>query len=273
MENNNNKISKCVVCFDNKARFFCIGCKKSSGLCEECNNKMSKHSFRFQRSCFTEELHKPCVICKEPMRYAKLVKKFNKRMSSGNIYKIDHLFKFHRVLKKRMKIMNLRDILKRNRDGYIDGGGGDDNNTTLKKIYKYKKNKLSSTYNRVVLIQSVYRRYINNVPLKDRYKKLINYNKKFNNKIKEKLISLYDLVSPVNGCSLSKKNNIISMINVCGLLAIKKHNAFMDSIKYVRKLSKKLMKIKTFIYLECSSVKKNCSCGSCNHCSDCESSD
>ena len=46
-----------------------------------------------------------------------------------------------------------------------------------------------------------------------------------------------------------------------------------DSIKYVRKLSKKLMKIKTFIYLECSSVKKNCSCGSCNHCSDCESSD
>ena len=46
-----------------------------------------------------------------------------------------------------------------------------------------------------------------------------------------------------------------------------------DSIKYVRKLSKKLMKIKTFIYLECSSVKKNCSCGACNHCSDCESSD
>ena len=154
MNKTDHKISECVVCYDKKASYTCIGCKKSSGVCKECYDKIPSRDNSPSSKYYGNMPLPPCVICKYPMRYAELVKTFNKELDKNN----PQLFKFSEYLIKKYisgydycKCDRLKDILLNNR---FDLDNLD---------YSYKKNKLSSTYKCTVLIQSVIRRYISNI--------------------------------------------------------------------------------------------------------------
>ena len=59
--------SKCVVCFESKAKNFCIDCKQSSGICHSCYMDIS------QRTDDSSYVPINCVICKKKMNYSLIV--------------------------------------------------------------------------------------------------------------------------------------------------------------------------------------------------------
>ena len=71
--------SKCVVCFEEKAKNFCIDCKQSSGLCHSCYMDIS------QRTDDSSYVPINCVICKKKMNYSSF---FNKADSTRFISQI-----------------------------------------------------------------------------------------------------------------------------------------------------------------------------------------
>ena len=65
--------TNCVICYENKADYFCVECKQSSGVCSNCYITLNQNKYgRYGE--YAEPIN--CVICKKNMDYAALVSAF-----------------------------------------------------------------------------------------------------------------------------------------------------------------------------------------------------
>ena len=79
--------TRCVICYENKAKWFCIDCKSSSGVCNSCYNDWD--DVMFNEGAIESYLPMPCPVCKIPMRYSKLNFMFNfDLMSAGELFMV-----------------------------------------------------------------------------------------------------------------------------------------------------------------------------------------
>lgn len=71
--------TKCVICYDSKAEYFCTDCRQSSGLCHACHHTIGYRKYvrneEVAHAFYAEPIN--CVICKKNMDYAATVKAFN----------------------------------------------------------------------------------------------------------------------------------------------------------------------------------------------------
>lgn len=115
--------ARCVICYENKAQHFCIDCKSSSGVCDDCYNDWDNIQQVETISPYNEM---PCPICKTPMEYALLNFMFKFEIECGNGLNIDSYYSYQ----KREK---LEDIV------YDAIALGKDKKKKKKKIYLISK--------------------------------------------------------------------------------------------------------------------------------------
>jgi len=101
--------TRCVICYENKAKHFCIGCKKSSGVCCSCYNDWED----VNNTCYASM---PCPICKIPMEYARLNFRFNFDIESGYGLATDRYFSYQKKEKLEDIVYNAIELGKDKKD-------------------------------------------------------------------------------------------------------------------------------------------------------------